>query len=130
MKDNESKLVFHTDKCTNIDYLESYGHENILKPGFKNILCMNSTNFMGGVKNIWTTTKSALTNTGEDSREWREQDFGDGELEFVSFRNELQLGMERYVPGRGSKLTQGSGPFAINFKKSDKKVETFLQIDG
>jgi len=29
--------------------------------------------------------------------------------------------MERYVSGFGSRVTQGNGPFLINFKKGDEK---------
>lgn len=48
----------------------------------------------------------------------------------MSFTSEFQLGLERYIPGRSSKLTQGAGPFVINFKKPNTRVVTYLQIDG
>lgn len=64
-------------------------------------------------------------------KEYKRQDFSDGLLEFVSFRSEFQLGLERYVSGRSSKLTQGGGPFTLNFKKpTGSSRTTYLQIDG
>jgi diacylglycerol kinase (ATP) len=83
---------------------------------------------MAGARKIWDSRKEALQNTGQ--RNFVEQNFGDGMLEFVSYRSEFQMGLERYISGRSSRLAQGPGPFLLNFRKTEQKTETYLQIDG
>lgn len=51
-------------------------------------------------------------------------------LEFVTYRSEFQMGLERYVAGRSSRLAQGPGPYMLNFRRSEQPTETYLQIDG
>lgn len=88
---------------------------------------------MGGANKIWTTKKSAIAQREPSQFGFTEQDFSDGMLEFVSFSSEFGLGLEKVVPGQSSKLTQGSGPFAINFKRApntEAGLVTYLQIDG
>lgn len=82
---------------------------------------------MSGVKNIFNTNKIAARNKkGED---FTDQKFNDGKLEFVGFKNELALGLERFIHTAG-RITQGEGPFCIKFNSKKETDETFLQIDG
>jgi hypothetical protein len=92
---------------------------------------LNSTSFMGGACKIWSTSKLGLENNQISEETFGKQDFSDGQLEFVSFRSELELGLEKMIPGQSSKLTQGSGPFMLNFKHNpDTQTQTFFQLDG
>lgn len=72
----EKKIVFHTNKgikCIDLDY---YGQENSLKTGYRTIVCLNSTSFMGGSRKMWSSEKRALQNSKEVV--YKKQDFGDG----------------------------------------------------
>ncbi len=62
-----------------------------------------------------------------------DQNFGDGKLEILSFDGPLDLGAERFRPGRGKRLGQTGGPFQLNFQRSenkDKPLKTYFNIDG
>ncbi len=71
---------------------------------------------MSGVKNIFNTNKIAAKNKKID--DFTDQSFNDGKLEFVGFKNELALGLERFIHTAG-RISQGEGPFCIKF--TDKK---------
>lgn len=111
--------------------VDFYGGDNHIKKGFRNIVGLNSTSFMAGASKVWTSEKTALEGPRGNSPLFGVQDFSDGQLEFVSFRSELELGLEKVMPGQSSKLAQGAGPFMIHFKHTpDTNVQTFFQIDG
>lgn len=59
-----------------------------MKSSWHTIVCLNGKNFMAGVKNIWKPNCE---------RNQENQNFGDGKLEIVGFRNELSLVLERLV---------------------------------
>lgn len=60
--------------------------------------------------NIWKTPYFV----GEP-KNYREESPSDGLIEVVSYRNELSILLER-VLHMAKKVSQGSGPFIINFK--------------
>ena len=70
---------------------------------------MNSTSYMSGVKGIWETPSVADKNLRHD---WKPQSSNDGLIEFIAFRSELNMAMERLVSS-GGKVAQGGGPFEI-----------------
>jgi hypothetical protein len=47
----------------------------------------------------------------------------------VSFRNELNLALERLIRS-GDKVLQGSGPFEVKMKKPRGDEVTYMQING
>ena len=47
----------------------------------------------------------------------------------VSFRNELNLALERLIRS-GEKVLQGSGPFEVKMKKPRRDEVTHMQING
>lgn len=59
---------------------------------------------MSGVKNIFNTNKIASKN--KKSEDFTTQSFNDGKLEFVGFKNELALGLERFIHTAG-RICQG-----------------------
>ena len=62
--------------------------------------------------------------------EFKEQSISDGKIEFVTFENQLSMGIETVFKGNAFKLFQGEGPFDLKFKRYEKKFRTFFQIDG
>lgn len=97
----------------------------VLKNNYGNVVASNIPSFAGGM-DLWgnsrnkmgltTRTKGGKTRTLKD--QFKPQDFGDGVLEFVSFRNQLTMGFEKAGLGGWAKRTgQGQGPFVFKFKR-------------
>ena len=97
------------------------------KKGYSGLVCLNCTSYMAGVHNIFNTNRMATTQ--KDNNHHTRQAYGDGKIEFVGFKNELSLGLERYTNQAG-KVTQGEGPFVVGFGGSKRFTHTYLQIDG
>lgn len=81
-------------------------------------------NFLGKIGTIDESKKKYA--------DFKDQNFGDGAIEILSFGGPLSLGMERSLKGRASRLWQTKKPFCINFnrKSEDKPLSTYFQIDG
>ena len=87
---------------------------------------------MAGLRNVWKT--KSISNINIDKKKakqiFNQQKVDDGMVEFVSFKNELNLALERIIRS-GSKVMQGGGPFQIKMKQPQKGDEvTHMQIDG
>lgn len=67
---------------------------------------------MSGVMNIFNTKKIAAKN--KTHADFTSQKFNDGKIEFVGFKNELALGLERFIHTAG-RVSQGEGPYTIKF---------------
>lgn len=82
---------------------------------------------MAGLKNVWKTSTLGVKEPPPEP--FTEQQFNDGKIEFLAFKNELRLGLERFV-NCGARLAQGEGPFTINFHRKETDSPTFIHIDG
>lgn len=94
------------------------------------MVCLNSNSYMAGLRDVWKTTSMAVR--VEDKiikKHFREQHCDDGLVEFVAYKNELGLALERVIRG-GSRVTQGSGPFEIRMRRPMEDEITHMQIDG
>lgn len=100
-----------------------------LSPGYENIVALNINSYMGGCTNMWnSTTRVGVTN--KNNWDFYPQSECDGILEFLSWKSELGLALERVAP-MGSKVAQGPGPFQFSFQRSFyQDLHTFLQVDG
>jgi diacylglycerol kinase (ATP) len=58
---------------------------------------------------------------------FKESEFGDGKLEFLTFGSISGLGNERFMHGWANRLEQGPGPYRIKFKQPST---TYFQVDG
>jgi Diacylglycerol kinase accessory domain len=61
-----------------------------IKSKYKGLVCLNSTSYIAGLRNVWKT-KAIATET--PNKEFQPQTVGDGNVEFVAFKNELALGL-------------------------------------
>jgi hypothetical protein len=82
---------------------------------------------MAGLKNVWNTNKLGFR--GQPLEPFTPQQFDDGKIEFLAFKNELSLGLERIV-NSGARVGQGEGPFSLSFKRTATETPTFVHIDG
>ena len=64
---------------------------------------------MAGTKNVWNTSKAGIDNP---SANYTEQKYDDGKIEFIGFKSEIRLGLERVI-NSGAKVAQGEGPFTM-----------------
>jgi hypothetical protein len=82
---------------------------------------------MAGLKNVWNTSKLGIKTNS--SPEFSEQRFDDGKIEFIGFKNELRLGLER-IGNFGARVAQGEGPFQLEFHRTENNSSTYIHIDG
>ena len=72
------------------------------------MVCLNSSSYMAGLRHAWETTTMAVQKPHRQKYEGQRCD--DGMVEFVAYKNEIALGLERMMRA-GAKVAQGSGPF-------------------
>ena len=83
---------------------------------------------MAGLQNVWDTNKLGILT--DNPPEFTDQKFDDGKIEFLGFKNELRLGLQR-VGNFGARIAQGSGPYTIDFNRtSSNDTHTYIHIDG
>ena len=83
-----------------------------IEKGKCGLVCLNCTSYMAGLRKVWQT--NSISNVKIDkkraSQYFKDQKVDDGMVEFVSYKNELSLALERIMRS-GSKVLQGGGPF-------------------
>lgn len=86
---------------------------------------------MAGLRKVWQTNSISNVNIDKKraSQYFKDQKVDDGMVEFVSYKNELSLALERIMRS-GSKVLQGGGPFFIKMKEPAQNEVTHMQIDG
>lgn len=90
------------------------------------MICLNSISYMAGALNAWETKKDI---SFDKSIKFEKQSVNDGKVEFIGYKNEIILGMEKFLH-TGARVAQGEGPFVIEFKEQDGEVENYVQVDG
>jgi len=87
---------------------------------------------MGGTTDIWKNASEVLDKKNKKKQNHTQASTQDGKIEFVSFTSSFALGMEKMVSGNSDRITQGRGPFIIDFNEypDAKDHRTYLQIDG
>ena len=86
---------------------------------------------MAGLRKVWQTKSISNVNIKKSEAKtiFKDQKVDDGMVEFVSFKNELRLALERIFRS-GEKVFQGSGPFEVRMKEPKKDEVTHMEIDG
>ena len=80
--------------------------------------------YMAGLRNVWNTSKLATTNSNQ---QFTDQRFDDNKIQFLAFKNQLTLGLER-IMHCAARITQGNGPYKLHLKSSEKP--SYIHIDG
>ncbi|KRX09840.1 ATP-NAD kinase-like domain [Pseudocohnilembus persalinus] len=101
------------------------------------LICSNIPSYAGGI-NLWKGCQNKLGISYVDEKKkmidkFENQNFGDGQLEFMSFSSSFSMSMEQVISGNSQRVAQGKGPFYLNFKDKDEKgrnVITYFQVDG
>lgn len=83
---------------------------------------------MGGVPNIWKYAHKHGANLIDQGKVFKTNSHSDGIIEWLSFKHEWSLGLERVCRGQARKMAQGTGPFRIEFKPDCEL--TYLNYDG
>ena len=89
---------------------------------------MNCGSYLGGSQNVWKTEKRASHYTPPLS-EFASQKFNDGKIEFVAYKNQLDIGLEKFSR-RAAKVAQGTGPFLIEATNGIRNKEVYMHADG
>ena len=98
-----------------------------IKSGKCGLVCLNCTSYMAGLRKVWQTKSISNVNIQKSEAKsiFKDQKVDDGMVEFVSFKNELRLALERIFRS-GEKVFQGSGPFEIKMKEPKKEEITHM----
>lgn len=83
-----------------------------LKKGYHGMVCLNSLNYMGGVKGVWDTP---ILGNIHGQTKFSTHSFNDGMIEFLAYKGLGTLVLEALFH-TGAKVAQGKGPFHIKFK--------------
>ena len=139
--DNDKRFVFKTKK--------SGGQKDIVIKGNPvSLICQNIDFYMGGTRDIWGKTSHLGIEQEEASKEdyreykrqvyehFKKQAFDDKQIEFFTFDNGFEFGLERFARGLAKRIYQGPGPVFLEFKKEPDDTErvaltkVYINCDG
>ena len=136
----EKKFIFTTKSHDRKDI--------VLKGNPVSLICQNIDFYMGGTRNIWGKTSHIGIQqeefTKDEYREykkqvvdnWKNQAFDDKQIEFFTFENGIEIGLERVTRGLAKRVYQGKGPVFLEFKKAPDDTErialtkVYVNCDG
>jgi len=137
---SDKKLIFKT-RSGNIKDI-------VLKGNPVTLICQNIDFYMGGTRDIWGKTSHLGIQQEEASKRdyqeyknqvvehFKKQAFDDKQIEFFTFENGIELGLEKLSRGFSKRIYQGSGPVFLEFKKNPDDTEkialtkVYINCDG
>ena len=137
---NNKRFVFKTKKSGQKDI--------IIKGNPVSLICQNIDFYMGGTRDIWGKTSHLGIEQEEASKEdyreykrqvyenFKKQAFDDKKIEFLTFDNGFEFGLERFARGLAKRVYQGPGPVFLEFKKDPDDTErvaltkVYINCDG
>ena len=137
---NNKRFVFKTKKSGQKDI--------IIKGNPVSLICQNIDFYMGGTRDIWGKTSHLGIEQEEASKEdyreykrqvyenFKKQAFDDKKIEFLTFDNGFEFGLERFARGLAKRVYQGPGPVFLEFKKEPDDTErgaltkVYINCDG
>ena len=140
---DKRKLIFKTKNGE-----DNIKNDIVLKGNPVTIICQNIDFYMGGTQNIWDkSSHMGITKPEVNKEQYQEykkqvfdhfqrQVYDDKIIEFFTYENGIELGLERVAPGLARRVYQGRGPVYLEFKKhpdnTEKKAlgKVFLNCDG
>lgn len=101
------ETIFTTKKGNSFHRTEPSNLGNLLTINPINLIALNIPSYMGGVQNMWNKSgKTVPIDSGVTFE--KKQDFGDGNIEFLSFTDRFRFGLfERLITGGGKRVAQG-----------------------
>jgi diacylglycerol kinase (ATP) len=137
---NDKRFVFKTRTDDKKDI--------VLKGNPVSLVCQNIDFYMGGTRDIWGKTSHLGIHQEEASKEdyqeykrqvvdnFKKQAFDDKQIEFFTFENGIEFGLERVARGLAKRVYQGPGPVYLEFKKAPDETEkvaltkVYINCDG
>ena len=120
----------------------------VIKGNPVSLICQNIDFYMGGTRDIWGKTSHLGIEQEEASKEdyreykrqvyehFKKQAFDDKQIEFFTFDNGFEFGLERFARGLAKRIYQGPGPVFLEFKKEPDDTErvaltkVYINCDG
>jgi diacylglycerol kinase (ATP) len=120
----------------------------VLKGNPVSLVCQNIDFYMGGTRDIWGKTSHLGIHQEEASKadyqeykrqvvdNFKKQAFDDKQIEFFTFENGIEFGLERVARGLAKRVYQGPGPVYLEFKKDPDETEkvaltkVYINCDG
>ena len=137
---DEKRFVFKTKTNDKKDI--------VLKGNPVSLVCQNIDFYMGGTRDIWGKTSHLGIHQEESSKadyqeykrqvvdNFKKQAFDDKQIEFFTFENGIEFGLERVARGLAKRVYQGPGPVYLEFKKDPDETEkvaltkVYINCDG
>ena len=137
---DEKRFVFKTKTNDKKDI--------VLKGNPVSLVCQNIDFYMGGTRDIWGKTSHLGIHQEEASKadyqeykrqvvdNFKKQAFDDKQIEFFTFENGIEFGLERVARGLAKRVYQGPGPVYLEFKKDPDETEkvaltkVYINCDG
>ena len=137
---DEKRFVFKTKTDDKKDI--------VLKGNPVSLVCQNIDFYMGGTRDIWGKTSHLGIHQEESSKadyqeykrqvvdNFKKQAFDDKQIEFFTFENGIEFGLERVARGLAKRVYQGPGPVYLEFKKDPDETEkvaltkVYINCDG
>ncbi len=142
------KIKFKFKPKNELTNLENEEKCYILKGEPITLICQNINYYIEGVNNIWNSSNNKLAfDVIESDKNKKEnylnkvkkmikakQKIDDKKLEFFTYDNGFESGIDKIIGGMANKLYHGCGPVLIKFKDitplNDKKDRIYLNVDG
>ena len=120
----------------------------VLKGNPVSLICQNIDFYMGGTRNIWDKTSHLGIQQEELTKDqyreykqkvldnWKKQAYDDKQIEFFTFENGIEIGLEKVARGLAKRVYQGPGPVFLEFKKQPDANErlaltkVYVNCDG
>ena len=120
----------------------------VIKGNPVSLVCQNIDFYMGGTRDIWGKTSHLGIHQEEASKadyqeykrqvvdNFKKQAFDDKQIEFFTFENGIEFGLERVARGLAKRVYQGPGPVYLEFKKAPDETEkvaltkVYINCDG
>ena len=136
----EKKFIFKTKVENQKDI--------VLKGNPVSLICQNIDFYMGGTRNIWDKTSHLGIQQEELTKDqyreykqkvldnWKKQAYDDKQIEFFTFENGIEIGLEKVARGQAKRVYQGPGPVFLEFKKNPDATErvalmnVYINCDG
>ena len=136
----EKKIIFKTKVENQKDI--------VLKGNPVSLICQNIDFYMGGTRNIWDKTSHLGIQQEELTKDqyreykqkvldnWKKQAYDDKQIEFFTFENGFEIGLEKVARGLAKRVYQGPGPVFLEFKKQPDANErlaltkVYVNCDG
>ncbi|KAK1444746.1 diacylglycerol kinase like protein [Babesia gibsoni] len=102
-------------------------------PVSSTLIALNIPSYSAGINAFEKTSRVGLTNLSQEEMTRLNnvsQEMGDGQLEFIAYKNAAQIAFDYCGAGLARRIHAGHGPWKIIFKELHPREKVYFQVDG